>query len=190
MSKKFMIWPTHIKLIFVFDGSISLGLVIGIILYNRGIVSGTIKEMWIFVIVMSSVMVIITIGLLLYSLTFVNFNEEKIKLVSYTCFGIPIRSEYEINKINIVEIFYGKNKSIDFYCLNKLILNLEIRDEVLETVLKYIPHDVIKVTLQCPQKVKGKQQQLITSLLSDKQKKDLHFRGFFWCDGEDGDGEQ
>ena len=175
MSKKFMIWPTHIKLIFVFDGSISLGLVIGIILYNRGIVSGTIKEMWIFVIVMSSVMVIITIGLLLYSLTFVNFNEEKIKLVSYTCFGIPIRSEYEINKINIVEIFYGKNKSIDFYCLNKLILNLEIRDEVLETVLKYIPHDVIKVTLQCPQKVKGKQQQLITSLLSDKQKKDLHF---------------
>ena len=189
MSKKFMIWPTHIKLIFVFDGFISLGLVIGIILYNRGIVSGTIKELWIFVIVMSSVMVIITIGLLLYSLTFVSFDEEKIKLVSYTCFGIPIRSEYEINKINIVEIFYGKNKSIDFYWLNKLILNLEIRDEVLETVLKYIPHDVIKVTLQCPQRVKGKQQQLITPLLSDKQKKELHSKGLFWCDGKDGDTE-
>lgn len=64
------------------------------------------------------------------------------------------------------------------------MFNLEIRDEVLETVLKYITHDVICVDLQqCPQKVKGKQQQLITSLLSDKQKKDLHFRGFFWCDG-------
>ena len=61
---------------------------------------------------------------------------------------------------------------------------MQIRDEVLETVLKYIPHDVISVDLQqCPQKVKGKQQQLITPLLSDKQKKDLHFKGLFWCDG-------
>lgn len=52
------------------------------------------------------------------------------------------------------------------------MFNLEIRDEVLGTVLKYIPHDVISVDLQqCPQKVKGKQQQLITPLLSNKQKK-------------------
>ena len=64
------------------------------------------------------------------------------------------------------------------------MFNLEIRDEVLETVLKYITHDVISVDLQqCPQKVKGKQQQLITPLLSDKQKKELHSKGFFWCDG-------
>ena len=68
--------------------------------------------------------------------------------------------------------------------MGKNMFNLEIRDEVLETVLKYITHDVISVDLQqCPQKVKGKQQQLITPLLSDKQKKYLHSKGLFWCDG-------
>ena len=71
----------------------------------------------------------------------------------------------------------------NIYHIGKNVLNVQIRNEVLETVLKYIPHDVIKVTLQCPQKVKGKQQQLITPLLSDKQKKYLHSKGLFWCDG-------
>ena len=75
MSKKFMIWPTHIKLIFVFDGSISLGLVIGIILYNCGIISGTIREFWIVVVVVCGIMGIITIGMFLYSLTFVSFEK-------------------------------------------------------------------------------------------------------------------
>lgn len=191
MSKKFMIWPTHIKVILVLDGAVFLSLMIGLILYNCGIISGTIREFWIVVVVVCGIMGIITIGMFLYSLTFVSFEKEKIKYVSYTCFGIPIRSEYAINKINKVEIFYGYIKGIRFYCIGKNIFNLEIRDEVLETVLKYIPHDVISVDLQqCPQKVKGKQQQLITPLLSDKQKKELHSKGFFWCDGEDGDGEQ
>ena len=183
MSKKYMCQPVYLKAGPALAGVMLLDIIVGIALYNAGVISGSSYEMYFIIICISVITGVATIGFVLYALQFVSFSESKIYLVSYTCFGIPIRSEYEINKINIVEIFYGKNKSIDFYRLNKLILNLEIRDEVLETVLKYIPHDVIKVTLQCPQKVKGKQQQLITSLLSDKQKKDLHFRGFFWCDG-------
>ena len=63
-------------------------------------------------------------------------------------FRYSLRSEYKTDKINEVNIYYGKDTTIDFYHIGKNVLNVQIRNEVLETVLKYIPHDVIKVTLQ------------------------------------------
>ena len=173
MSKKYMVYPRYL----IFSVFVSIIVVVGTILIAslplpRG--NGSV--------VLCVIVWVMTLGFFLYSLQFVSFSMEKIYIVSYTCFGIPIRNEYKTDKINEVNIYYGKDTTIDFYHIGKNVLNVQIRDEVLETVLKYIPHDVIKITLQCPQKVKGKQQQLIAPLLSDKQKKELHSKGFFWCD--------
>lgn len=184
VSKKYMCQPVYLKAGPVLAGVMLIVIIVGTALYNAGVISGSSNEMYWVIICISAITGIAAVGFFLYSLQFVSFSEEKIYIVSYTCFGIPVRSEYRIDKINEVIIFYGKDTTIDFYHIGKNVLNVQIRDEVLETVLKYIPHDVISVDLQqCPQKVKGKQQQLITLLLSDKQKKDLHSKGLFWCDG-------
>ena len=182
MSKKYMIWPTYIKLIFMFAGAFSIVIIVTLVLISGGVISGTTYEIIRLIVIACVLLAVVAIGLLLYALTFVSFSEEKIHIVSYTCFGIPIKSEYMINKINSVIIFYGYVKCMKFSCIGKNVLNLEIRDEVLKTVLKYIPHDVIKAELQCPQKVKGEQQKLIKPFLSEKQKKELHMQGYNWCD--------
>ena len=166
----------------MFAGAFSIVIIVTLILISGGVISGTTYEIIRLIVIACVLLAVIAIGLLLYALTFVGFSEEKIHIVSYTCFGIPIKSEYMINKINSAIIFYGKDTTIDFCNLGKNVLNLEIRDEVLKTVLQYIPHDVIKVELQCPQKVKGEQQKLIKPFLSDKQKRKLHMKGYTWCD--------
>lgn len=176
MSKKYMVYPRYL----IFILFVSIIAAVGIVLTAVSPLSDTMGNKFV---VMCVIVGVMDLGFFLYSLQFVSFSKEKIYIVSYTCFGIPIRSEYKTDKINEVNIYYGKDTTIDFYHIGKNVLNVQIRDEVLETILEYIPHDVIKVTLQCPQRVKGKQQQLITPLLSDKQKKELHSKGFFWCDG-------
>ena len=177
-----MIYPKYIKFVLLLLGLVFIGIIVTIVLFNKGVISGTSEGLFKSIMCIGIVMTLYLVGVLLYALTFVNFSEEKIHVVSYTCFGIPIKSEYMINKINSVIIFYGKDTTIDFCNLGKNVLNLEIRDEVLKTVLRYIPHDVINVELQCPQKVKGEQQKLIKPFLSDKQKRKLHMKEYTWCD--------
>ena len=119
VSKKYMCQPVYLKAGPVLAGVMLIVIIVGTALYNAGVISGSSNEMYWVIICISAITGIAAVGFFLYSLQFVSFSEEKIYIVSYTCFGIPVRSEYRIDKINEVIIFYGKDTTIDFYHIGK-----------------------------------------------------------------------
>ena len=108
-----MVYPRYL----IFILFVSIIAAVGIVLTAVSPLSDTMGNKFV---VMCVIVGVMDLGFFLYSLQFVSFSKEKIYIVSYTCFGIPIRSEYKTDKINEVNIYYGKDTTIDFYHIGKM----------------------------------------------------------------------
>lgn len=113
-------------------------------------------------------------------LEFVSFSDDKIVITDRRLFGIPIVKEYKISSFEKVSFVYDRGPSIEIYKKNKYFpkIVLELRDDIVEEILKYFPQEMLYVWIWNYKFITKKQIELLYPYMDKKTQKKLMEKGY------------
>lgn len=183
MTKKYMAHPSCKKAILAMIFIFLVCSLLAFIMYlhdgeeeRRGFL-----YMWIVFAIVCGVGILI---LAMQLLKFVSFSDDKIVITDRRLFGIPIVKEYKISSFEKVSFIYDGGPLIKIYKKNKYFpkIVLELRDDIVEEILKYFPHEMLDIWIWNYKLITKKQLKLLYPYMDMKTQGKLMEKGYKWED--------
>lgn len=133
--------------------------------------------MWIVFAIVCGVGILILAILLL---EFVSFSDDKIIITDRRLFGIPIVKEYKISSFEKVSFIYDGGPLIKIYKKNKYFpkIVLELRDDIVEEILKYFPREMLDIWIWNYKLITKKQLKLLYPYMDKEKQKEFLEKGY------------